>query len=457
MSMHLSRNPELIRNLWLEITLQRLLAAPVILALLVLAVFALVGDHPWQPVTYIAAIGFVAVTVFWGAKQASDAQTEEFSLGTWDAQRISGLSAGQMLVGKLFGGAGFAWYAGCWCLLVFLIGGLQTLAPGLVLRYLLGLLSAAILMQALALLTSLLSWRKLRQVSSRQTRGVSFLFALLILPNLGVMLYRAVASDATLHWFDFELPRSEFLLVSLLAFTGWAVLAAHRAMRAELQFSNQPWSWIAFVIFIQTYAAGFIDHLPQVTDGTWLASLSTGSIRWCLAALLPLLFGYCFLLTERKDPVRLARLVALIQLRQQLRAIALMPIWAISFLLTALTALLAVIAVMLAVPNWQVAIGLAAGFSAVLLFAVRDIALVLWCNLGSHQRRADGAALAYLAVLYGLLPVLIIGLDSTQLMGLVVPALSFNEPFWLLAAAAWAAAGLALLRRRWHTHTGSLV
>lgn len=452
----MSRNPEFVRNLWLEITIQRLLAVPMILGLLLVIALAVVYDEPWQLVTRMAALGFIIVTVFWGAKQAADAQTEEFVLGTWDAQRTSGLSAGQMLFGKLFGGASFAWYAGFWCLAVFLIGAVQSLPLNQTLRSVVALVAMAVLVQALAVLSSLLAWRKLRQISVRQNRGMSILILVLVLPNLATLLLRGAGDESSLHWFGFEWQLTGFLLASLLAFTGWALLGAHRAMRAELQFSNQPWAWIAFVVFVQVYAVGFIDGSEGIGSSDLAGRLGMLSTQLGLAAGLPLLFGYCFLFTERKDAIRFARLLACFKQRQHQRVIALMPIWAICFLLAAVTALLAVVSALIGRADWTSVVELTAGFAALLLFAVRDVAIVLWCNFGAHQRRADAAATAYLLVLYVVLPLLIATLGFNSLAGLTQPWLCFVEPFWVIAAAAWAAAGLDLLRRRWHLQTGML-
>lgn len=442
----MNRNPELIRNLWLEITAQRLLAVPVILALLVLIVFA--GDTPYFILAWLGGAGFSLMTGFWGAKQAADAQSEEFIQGTWDAQRISGLSAQQMLLGKLFGGAAFAWYGGLWCLAVFLLGGLKTLPLADVLRALLGLPALALLMQALALLSTLLGWRKLRQVSPRQARGVGMVMAFILLSNLATLFLHNAASDGVVSWFDLELPRKDFLLLSLLAFTGWALLGAHRAMRAELQFRNRPWSWIAFVIFLQLYCAGFVGELNFAVLGS-TAELSRSSLRLCFAAALPLLFGYCFLFSERKDAIRYAQLSSHWRRGRRGRVLELVPLWAINFVLAAVTAFLALLISAFELPGWHLWLGLAAGFAAVLLFALRDIALVLWCNLGGSQKRADGAALAYLFVLYGVLPALLGALGLSGWLGLLQPWSAFALPVWTLAAAAWAAAGLDLLRRRW--------
>ncbi len=48
----------------------------------------------------------------WGPRRAADTLAEEVAGGTWEAQRMSGLSAWSMAWGKLIGGCSFVWYCG---------------------------------------------------------------------------------------------------------------------------------------------------------------------------------------------------------------------------------------------------------------------------------------------------------------------------------------------------------
>ena len=51
------------------------------------------------------------------------------------------------------------------------------------------------------------------------------------------------------RWWGLRLDRELFAAASLVLFAGWALLAAWRAMRRELQEPVRPWAWPAFALF----------------------------------------------------------------------------------------------------------------------------------------------------------------------------------------------------------------
>ena len=113
-------NPELRRNLWLEITTHRLLAMPVVLGLAFLALAAIDKPNAAEHVGWLGLGGFVVLTMFWGARLAGNSIIDEITDKTWDWQRLSTLAPWTMTWGKLFGATVFAWYGGLTCLGVFL-------------------------------------------------------------------------------------------------------------------------------------------------------------------------------------------------------------------------------------------------------------------------------------------------------------------------------------------------
>ena len=120
-------NPELQRNLWLEITPHRLVLLPAV----ILASGALL--HALDPsntiVRSIALFGFIILTMVWGARQAANSVLEEARDRTWDIQRMAALSPWSMTWGKLAGATVMSWYGGLWCLLLFI--GVSGAAAGL--------------------------------------------------------------------------------------------------------------------------------------------------------------------------------------------------------------------------------------------------------------------------------------------------------------------------------------
>ena len=107
-------NPELRRNLWLELSMHRLVAMPVVLVL-VLALISARSSDPWPAVFDAALWILVLVLHLWGGRNAAEAVTEEVRDRTWDWQRLSSLVPWQMTWGKLFGATAYSWYGAAWC------------------------------------------------------------------------------------------------------------------------------------------------------------------------------------------------------------------------------------------------------------------------------------------------------------------------------------------------------
>ncbi|HOX52040.1 MAG TPA: hypothetical protein PKY05_11165, partial [Fibrobacteria bacterium] len=98
-------NPELRRNLSLELTSGRLLWTPVFLLIAVGLCF--LPDAPMADLTRIAqwvvVVVWLAGGVVWGGLRAAQSVRTERMERTWDSQRLTAMSAGQLAVGKVFG------------------------------------------------------------------------------------------------------------------------------------------------------------------------------------------------------------------------------------------------------------------------------------------------------------------------------------------------------------------
>jgi hypothetical protein len=451
-------NAELQRNLWLEMTPQRLVVAPLAIILVVLVILASSHD-PRTALRTFGSYGFIAATALWGARLAAQSLSEEFADGTWDGQRTSSLSAWAMCLGKIFGGAAFAWYIGAGLLLVFLAGAVTTMAAASLLKTVAGLLLLAVFSQSLSLLLTLLGWRRLRRIADSRHRGLTVLMLLLLLPTVGQLLPwlgQQAITEPLLIWFDRPWPATDFLLASLALFTGWVLLGVHRAMRAELQFRDPPWTWVAFVLFLQVYVAGWIgtvhfDHLPSLQAASAQALLRPlAVVRLVAATAVALLLAYVFVFSEAKERLRYERLLADVRARRLGPLLQSPPLWLVNALIAALTLVVALAAALVALKLAGLIV-LATGLLALLAYAVRDFAVVLLCNFGPSRRRADAAAAFYLLALYGLPLALLLATGLGGLSGLFEPLAAFRNPFWLLAALAWAAGGVDLLIRRWRS------
>ena len=128
-------NAEFAKNVWLEISTQRLLAMPAIIFLIILLIFMNVSSTTDANSTlkYVSIGGFVFLGMLWGIKSASNSILDEYNEKTWDWQKMSIIGAWKLTVGKLFGSTIYNWYSALICLVIYLFTCLQdgTLDQGL--------------------------------------------------------------------------------------------------------------------------------------------------------------------------------------------------------------------------------------------------------------------------------------------------------------------------------------
>jgi len=418
-------NPEFERNVWLELTPLRLIVMAAVLALAFFAA-ALSGDV-FQP-GQVARWGFYFIVVLWGTRNAARSVIGEIRERTWDAQRLSSLSAGTMMGGKLFGSTIFSWYGGLICLAVIAADTLQVSG-------ILPALHAIAYYIALGVITQSVSfWASLIAVSRKQGRSS---FEVFLYQAAGIVAGIAVADIADpammtafaghlqaqpLWWWGMALPVQAFLLVSLALFAGWTLVAGYRQMRLELKLVNGPLVWLGFLLFIAVYVSGFSGYAMQ--------DLALPERHLISAALTIACLTYAAVLLEPKSRVVLRWLGNELKSFHVGAAVGRLPCWMISYL----TVLPLTIALL-------VLFGLQGAFSdlaltgSVLGFLTRDIGIVVLLNMLTRRRGGDIAAIAILVVLYALLPAILAGLHYESGRALFLPLKS--DPLWLSPAAAW--------------------
>lgn len=433
-------SPEFRRYLWIELTVHRLVGMPAILGALFYLFWLLdkTGQGGW--VAWMAVAAYVAIVLVWGTRLAAESVTSEVAGGTWDAQRLSSTSPWSMTWGKLVGSTVYAWYGGLICLTVMTVvklPGSDARAVGLLVSL---LLMCGLLAHGVGLLVSLLALRKGAQTKGRA--AAHYLLGLLAAVPFALLAlgpYNPVdlaffngpdRIDRTLAWYGFAVHGTTFLAASLATFTAWAVLGAHRLLRAELQARNLPWIWVAFVLFLMAWTAGFGNLTWRVESLlTVEAVMPEPAFRLFIALLLGILVVYVMVITEPKDRVAFRLLRASLDRGDWGRFLCVLPRWSV----TALLVISVAIAIsVLPSPLPHELPGLWTPDARVLtlvLFMLRDVGLVLLLNLGPNPRRADVAAVLYLAVLYLLLPWLL----SAAGIGLMDPFL-VPDPTRALAA-----------------------
>ncbi len=431
-------NPELRRNLWLELTLHRMLALPVALVLIFMLVGAWSDADPRASLAAAAASLFVAFAL-WGGVQVGDAVMGEARGKTWDAQRMSALEPWTMTWGKLAGAPAFAWCGGAICLVVYLAAAPE----GIALKPALMMLAGAVLLHALALIGSVIAARKVvvRSSSTAWVLGI-------VLVMLGPWMSVSSSGESDIAWWGTGRTRINFLVASMVVFAAWAVFGAHRVMCQELRVRTTPWAWVAFLLFASAYISGFgiraDDGFIQQRNVLLIAGLIVS-----LASTYPLIFS------EATGAMTVRRMLLRAQARDWRRFLEETPLWPVTLSMALVFCLLTVVLAGSSGKENEIFRTAALAPLPLFLLAVRDAALYLFFALAKAPRRAGAATLFYLALAYWLVPMLLRAAGLQGLADLVLP------PFWERPgvatgiAALQAAALVAAAMWRWRKNYGS--
>ncbi len=435
-------NPELRRNLWLELSPHRLIAAPLVIALCAALIAAASQRDALENLASAASMGFALLVLLWGTQLAGASVLEEARDRTWDAQRMSAIGPWTMTWGKLLGAPAFAWYGGLMLLLIFVATGNPQGAP--VLRSAALMVSGAIALHAVALNASVLAARK--GVSYRGTGVLVFLLLALLLIVPGIAVFDHF--EKPVPWWATSIQRIDFLLGTAVTFGAWALLGAYRSMCNELEIRTTPWALPAFILFAAAYAAGFSMRGAAHDPPAFFGIMACGVV---IAGG----FSYLLLFTEKSGATAWQRLRARAHARQWRRALQELPLW-----LVALASGLA-----LALAATFTSAGAAASASkgtflqqvgvapiAVMLFAIRDAAVFQFFALARQPRRVVAAAIFYLILLYGIVPGLLSALGATFFVQLVLPPLFTNPGLATAVMLVQAGIAIAVAYWRWRTN-----
>ena len=349
---------------------------------------------------------------------------------TWDGQKLSAIGPGAMMWGKLLGATSANWFGALPCLFFILLPVWLGAGAGSALVYGVILLTLALFAQTVALLSSLMlirrntgNWRL--DTFLCQVAGVGAALAYYSLWSSATAFERSGQQD--LVWWGHAFNVTSFHLTSLLLFLGWALTGCWRAMRAELRFANGPFVWLAYLTYLCVYSAGFESVIPQNLLAT-IGGLGPAAIRLGLAAFALLSSAYGMVFLEPKDPVRLRWLGDRFRAGHFARAFLALDAWMLSYAAAIVAGLL--LALVLASGGNA---NLALAVLAMLGFLTRDVAIFVLMQRYAGGK-GDFAALAALAGLYLLAPLVLKGLGLYGLLFLVAPMVDGAAALGVLAA-----------------------
>ena len=455
-------NPELLRNLWLQFSTERLIAAPLILgAAFALAAFA---TNSWEFIGETASGGYLVISYLWGTRRAVNVLADEIAAGTWDGQRMSSIGPWTMAWGKLLGGAAYVWYCALLCLSVYAaaavaIGRQHALLVELPLK-----ITGALLVQAVALLFALVLVGKGRRVSRRSVAFAQGGALLIGIFGISAVLLPFLTEDfgfgasQTVTWFGVAFDADAFTLLTQCLLLAWAIVGVYRLMAGELQVRQHPWVWLSFSLFLIAYYQGFLLLGPETRP----------SLRFFSALLVAMPLYYLALFAQSNDVIRYRWLFHHLGGGVRRKALSLLPLWVPSLVLAA--ALAAVVALltrnevqtltmeapvapMVIDETWS---GSVATAIALILFMLRDLGIVLLLNFSKRPKAPDLAAILYLIVLYGICGGLVTVAGAGTLLPLFVPGAGSNAVFVALAPLVQVILVAVLLQRRWASQMRAL-
>ena len=401
-------NPEFRRQLWLELNASRL----VLLAISLGALFALMGLIDAQfglghALPTAAMVTFIGVTVAWGGQCAGESIFDELRAHTWDLQRISALAPWTLTWGKLFGATSYQWLAGLACLIVYAVT--SPLAPAALFARVLQALGGAVFVHALSMIGAF-------AVAGRGLPGGAPLGT----KWLGIALGLAYGWGAfhlderlAITWFGHAYPALVFATTLMVFASAWAVLGAYRMMCVELQVATIPVAWSGLIGFVTLVGAGLMVQS---------AESQLDLARWCatIGFACALAGAYLAAFTLHRDPLAFYR-ISRHGRAHHWRALAQeSPLWLWSIVLAGGLALLsaALGPMSFAAAAWT---GLQGAAVPMVLYAIRDLLILLGASFGLRPARAEVTTMIYLGLLYWLVPAVLNRMGLASLAALVRP------------------------------------
>ena len=400
-------NPEFRRNLWLELSLHRLVAMPVVLLLVLALVYASSTDKV-EAMAGAAALIAAGLLGIWGTRCTADCVMEEARARTWDGQRMSGIGPWAMTWGKLLGSASFAWYGGLMALAVLLLTSPRGWAhsPAKVAAL---IVAGSLLAQGVACFGGLVAVRK----GVARPGGFSAVMVVILIVFIGPLVSLASSQDqAPVNWWGSSWQAMNFVLASAACFAAWAVFGVYRVMCSELQVRTVPWVFVAFALFLTLYLSGF-----------WIAVAATWNVVLLCGLLVAGALTYIQLFSEQSGVIAFRRVRLRVGRGEIRRALEDLPCWPVGLALAALWCVLGLAfldpSALPGAPDRDLRLLPLPLF----LLLARDAAILLIFAFAWQPRRVEAAVFFYLVLLYGVVPGLLKAAGMEMVADLVLPPL----------------------------------
>ncbi len=411
-------NPEINRNIWLELTFGRLAGIPlVIICFLGLAYLTAVRffDANFAEIINTSSLYGLYLTAFvMGVRQASGAIIKEVHEKTWDAQRLLSIAPKTMMLGKLFGSTIYAWY-GVACFGVLYLGSALLIDHTFErIALFVTLLLGAIMVQALIISLTVLKINKDRSA----TISTFFYFVIGVVVALFVIdsANKIVDFEEPLFfWYTLTLPVVPALLAVTALFTGWSVYGLYRTLRREYLYTNTIIPWSLFTVTLMIFVGGLYsaEHVSSLTEG--LINFDQIAVSTHTAFIVGVILSYYLAFSESRSVITFNSFLWAVSKKRVSALLTQTPLWVVTLCITAGAAVVSVVFSVGSFDTLENRLGVNALWAInILAFVIRDITLLHLVSFVEKKRKPEGVTLFYLILMYGMVPALfgVVGLKD---------------------------------------------
>ena len=215
-----------------------------------------------------------------------------------------------------------------------------------------------------------------------------------------------------IYFYGYGFRTDTFILITLFVLLIWSLFGVYRFMRTELKMRTSPLGWTFFLIFIIFYCGGISSENTQLWSQSQLTILDSwyiGPINvqqfFTIALLISVSTCYMMFFSDNLSITRYRMMHFHFTKGNLSKAGELVPRWFISYIFAIIAGFVLIYLQPKIRLNTEI-VSMVIGLSSLLLFLLRDLAILHYFSLAPDNRQAFVATLFYLIILYVLLPVL---------------------------------------------------